>query len=113
MSARLEYQRKWQKNQREKNPDVIKGYKLKESFGISIEEYNQMLFKHDNKCAICSKPEIAKFKGKIKALAVDHCHETGKIRGLLCSGCNTALGKFKDSIELLIKAANYLKAQEI
>ena len=55
-------------------------------------------------CRKCNKET-----GKLKRLAVDHCHETGKVRGLLCFHYNSSLGKFKDSIELLQNAIDYLK----
>ena len=48
-----------------------------------------------------------------KRLAVDHCHKTNNVRGLLCSECNTGLGKFRDNTELLLKAINYLEKYEI
>ena len=62
-----------------------------------------MLEKQNHVCAICGN------KDNNKKLAVDHCHTTGVIRGLLCSACNTSLGKFKDSVELLQNAIQYLK----
>ncbi len=71
------------------------------SYGISYEDYNSMLEKQNYSCLICrSKPET---------LHVDHCHKTGKVRGLLCSTCNTALGHAKDDIEILKKMIEYLE----
>ena len=61
-------------------------------------------------CAICEKPEVNKdAKGKIKWLSVDHNHVTGELRGLVCYRCNTALGKFGDSIVTLQSAIKYLE----
>ena len=60
----------------------------------------------DHKCAICGSPEM---NTKNKVLCVDHNHNTGNIRALLCSSCNTGLGNFKDNIILLQKAIQYLK----
>ena len=74
-------------------------YKLSES------EIEQMSQKQNHCCAICSAPQSS-FKNK---LAIDHCHKTGKVRGLLCSNCNHALGKFKDKISILKKAIEYLR----
>lgn len=85
---------------------------------MSLEDYRFMLLKQENKCAICKKEEISKhISGKIKRLSIDHCHESAKkgiikIRGLLCTKCNTSLGLFSDSIELLESAIQYLKANQ-
>ena len=73
------------------------------AFNLTKEQYLDMLEKQNHVCAICGN------KDNNKKLAVDHCHTTGVIRGLLCSSCNTSLGKFKDSVELLQNAIQYLK----
>ena len=72
---------------------------------FSLEDYTNLSELQDNKCAIC-KEDASTNK---RRLAVDHCHKTGNVRGLLCGKCNTALGKFKDDIEILQNAINYLK----
>lgn len=64
----------------------------------------QMKIDQDNSCAIC--------KNKFELLAVDHCHTTGKNRGLLCNNCNNGLGRFKDNIEYLENSIKYLKNYE-
>jgi len=73
-------------------------------YGITLEEYEVLLIKQNNVCAICS----ASTGSNNKRLAVDHNHQTGVVRGLLCDDCNIGLGKFKDNPNLLIKAINYL-----
>lgn len=73
-------------------------------FGLAVSTYDSMLTAQNNNCAICKGPPCGG-----KRLAVDHCHETKQIRGLLCSRCNTALGQFRDSENLLKEAINYLK----
>lgn len=80
-------------------------------YNINYNDYLLMLQSQNNRCAICKQNETVLYnkKGKIKRLAVDHCHETGKIRGLLCTKCNIALGKFKDNTALLEKSINYLE----
>ena len=78
---------------------------LKRNFGISYAEYLIMLDAQQNQCAICSV-DASEFD---KAFAVDHCHSTGKVRGLLCWHCNTSIGKFKDDVELLQRAIKYLQ----
>lgn len=85
-------------------PDVIKSEKLKASFGITIERYNEILTSQSHKCAICGMSQIENGK----ALAVDHCHSTGAVRGLLCSRCNYGLGMFLDSVNTLSSAISYL-----
>lgn len=88
----------------------LKNTQLNKQFGITLDEYDAMLKKQNFVCAICGEKETA-INSKTKKtvdLSVDHCHETGKIRGLLCSKCNTGLGLFKDSKDLLQKAIDYL-----
>lgn len=79
-------------------------------FRITEADYEAMLFAQDGRCAICRKPESLTFKGRTRRLAVDHCHGTGKVRGLLCAHCNQALGKFDDEPSVLRRAAEYLEA---
>lgn len=102
---RYEYAARW----REKNKDKIKQYSrksdLKRRFELSLEDYNKMLEEQDGGCIICGK---TKEENK-QNLSVDHDHESGKIRGLLCDTCNRGLGYFKDDPELIINAAKYLK----
>ena len=82
---------------------------LRKKFGILYDEYSQMIHDQENKCAICGNPETHMRNGRVKELAIDHCHETGKVRGLLCSDCNTGIGKLKDDPKILRKAAEYLE----
>lgn len=100
-----ESQRKWHKN----NPDKVRAGKIKYNFGISRLDYEALHKKQGGVCAICSKPETAIRNGKLKELAIDHCHQTGQVRGLLCQRCNTALGQFSDDISTLESAINYLR----
>lgn len=72
---------------------------------ITKEEYDNMLQNQNGKCIICNNPPLG-FK---KSLCLDHCHNTLKIRGLLCDNCNAGLGKFKDNIEILKNAILYLE----
>lgn len=82
---------------------------LKKHYGLNIEDYNLMLELQDNRCAICNMEETAISRyGTPKRLTVDHCHETGKIRGLLCDNCNRGIGHLKESIRVLEKAIIYL-----
>ena len=83
-------------------------YRYRSQYGISLEEYNNILSLQNGVCAICHKEETKIIRGIRLKLAIDHCHESNKVRGLLCSECNTALGKFYDDIEILNNAINYL-----
>lgn len=99
----------WRKADRIANPGRTKHQQLKRKFGISINEYNDMVAAQNNCCAICEKHETAVYKGKIKALAVDHDHESGKIRGLLCQACNILIGYSNENEDTLIAAIKYLQ----
>lgn len=87
-------------------------YTLRVNFGIGVEEYNTLLARQKGVCVICGQPEsaVSYSNGKVKALAVDHDHLTGKVRGLLCSRCNSGIGFFRDHPEILQKAIDYLLA---
>lgn len=92
--------------------DRMRDERLQEKFGISLEKYNQMHAAQDGKCAICGNPEQIKRNGKVRWLAVDHCHKRDKVRDLLCGNCNPMIGYAKDSIEILEKAIAYLRKHE-
>ena len=95
---------------RRKNPEIMKAIDLKKYYGLSKAEYDEMLAMQNYVCAICEQPETMLIKGKLVALAVDHCHDTNAVRGLLCNACNRAIGLLKNDTELLEKAIRYLKA---
>lgn len=100
--------KKWQENFYEKNREEMNAKAICKSHNINREDYDELFRAQESKCAICGKEETRQFKGKTMRLCLDHDHETGKIRSLLCHDCNTGLGKFYDSIDLLTKAAIYL-----
>ena len=83
----------------------IRDRQIRRLFGITLEEYNERLIAQNNTCALCGGGPDA--KGKM--FAIDHDHKTGKIRGLLCRGCNVGMGNLKDDPELLEKAARYIR----
>ena len=93
------------KHKRPYDYEADKNRKLQKSFGIGYQEYLQMLEAQQGACAICGTTDT----GKRKAFAVDHCHDTGKIRGLLCGNCNTGIGNLRDNIKLLERAIEYLR----
>lgn len=80
---------------------------FQKKYGISLRDYKALARKQGGKCAICKRTSEEEPKGK--RLAVDHCHETNTIRGLLCQNCNRGMGLFGDNIALLEKAIAYLK----
>lgn len=73
-------------------------------YGITDQEFQAMLLAQSNRCAICQNV----FKTS-KSTHVDHCHNTGRVRGLLCHDCNTGIGKLRDSVDLLQRAIDYLR----
>lgn len=84
-----------------------KNWHLKQTYGITLDHYKKLLKKQDYKCAICNKPEAEEI---YRRLAVDHCHDTLKIRGLLCQRCNRAIGLFKNNADNLRAAIVYLES---
>lgn len=89
-----------------------KGYRnkyLQRHYGITLEQYNQMLVDQDYKCKICNGEGFLMGKNHEMRLVVDHCHKHGHVRGLLCHNCNRALGLLQDSVEVSTKAVEYLK----
>lgn len=93
------------------NRPTMRRYAFKSLYGLSIEEYHAIRAQQGDACAICRRSEP---NGRVSEhsvefwLAVDHDHKTGRVRGLLCGGCNRGLGQFQDDVELLQKAIAYL-----
>lgn len=90
---------------KDKIQPLLQGYALKRRYGITVDDYEQLLIKQDYSCAICGTKECPTGRN----FAVDHCHSTGKVRGLLCSLCNKGIGSLKDSEEIVNKALKYLR----
>lgn len=117
--ARAAYMREW----REKNTERVAAYEhrrdrsvenratsLRVNYGISVEDYERMLSEQEERCAICGRPETALgAHGEVKRLAVDHDHETGIVRGLLCARCNVGIGLMNHDPMVLAAAIAYLK----
>lgn len=101
--AYKEYCRK--RNKSEKGKISLAKAKLKHRYGITQEDYFNMFIEQDGRCKICNTHQ----EGLTKKLGVDHCHESKKVRGLLCSNCNNMLGLVYDDINILISAIKYLK----
>lgn len=90
--------------------EVKRGYHLKRFYGITLDEYNALLGTQGGLCAGCGSEGS---QGKRKGLFVDHDHETGGIRGLLCNNCNAALGLLGDSLETLRRLTAYVESSKI
>lgn len=101
--------RKW-KDARERNPNLEYDRNLRRNYGITLEEYLEKFKNQNGACAICHKEEttVNGHSKAIKRLSVDHCHNSEKVRELLCNRCNTSLGLAEDNIELLQEMINYL-----
>ena len=88
----------------QKNKDVIFEKYLNRTYGIGLEKYNSLLSEQSGVCAICKTECVSG-----KKLAVDHNHDTGEVRGLLCCRCNRGLGNFNDNLDRLEEAVLYLQ----
>jgi hypothetical protein len=88
---------------------VRRNTELKKRYGITSDDYLLMLESQNNVCAICRGPQT---NTRTNYFDVDHCHKTGKVRGLLCTNCNHGIGKFQDDKKLMLHAYNYLEDSE-
>lgn len=100
---------------RNKNRQSIRENHSARKYGMTIEQYKEFIINHNNLCSICFKEETRKTRDgeTTSTLCVDHCHDTGRVRGLVCHNCNNGLGRFFDSIELLQSAIDYLKKHQV
>lgn len=89
---------------RASNIKAGKKYRAKKEYGLATEQVSKMSDMQDGKCAICND-----VLGSTHHAQIDHCHTTGKVRGLLCINCNWLLGKSRDNPDPLRTAANYLE----
>jgi hypothetical protein len=111
-SEQIERRRSRQRNleskslekKRERSRRAAHRYRLKKKYGMTKEEWDRILKSQNFCCAIC-KSETS---GTKRTWHVDHCHKTGKVRGLLCQRCNHLVGNAQDNIQLLMEAAMYL-----
>ena len=110
--TKKEYARRYAQASRVANPKRHLNNSLKKSFGITLIDYEKMTDEQKGVCAICGNKETTinpRHKhGMPQNLSVDHDHKTGKIRGLLCKSCNQAIGLFKENIDTMQNAINYL-----
>lgn len=93
----------------------IRRRKLREMYGITMADYDALFEAQGGRCSICGtqkspwEPGVG-LEGRRNFLTVDHCHADGHIRGLLCAGCNSGLGYFKDDLSILLAAAEYIRS---
>jgi Recombination endonuclease VII len=95
----------WVAKNPERSDERNRRYHLMKFYGLELDKFNEMIEDQNNKCPIC-KNELEETP---RAKAVDHNHETGKIRSILCSLCNMGLGSFRDNEEYLRAAIDYLQ----
>ena len=100
---RNEYLKEWGR----RNPEKRRAQKYRHRYGIDVDGYNSMLLARNGKCAICYSSDFGRANAKV--FVVDHCHQTGTIRGLLCHKCNMVIGFSNDSKDLLLRAISYLE----
>ena len=108
-----EKRREAKQKYRENNQGLVNANRrksrLKRVYGLEYGEYERMYTAQGGVCAICHQPETAMQNGVLRLLSVDHCHDTGKVRGLLCHHCNAGLGHFRDNADIMQAAMDYLK----
>ena len=97
------YRKQYRLNRKENFCKSYRKWHIKSKYNLSQKEWEGLWYSQDGRCSICDK-----FFEDIKDICVDHNHETGKIRGLLCKKCNSAIGFFNDNLQLLKTATEYL-----
>ena len=106
----LQQKRDWYYNNKDKAREQQLRAHRQKKYGISHDQYLDMLEEQDHVCAICKQPEfITNASGTVRPLCVDHCHTTGNVRGLLCNTCNILLSRARDSVDILENAIEYLR----
>lgn len=110
---RNQQSREWRQAHKDRCAVLGRRKHLARCFSLTPDQYGAILKAQRGICAICGRPETRTLHGKVTSLCVDHDHETGKTRGLLCQACNTGLGNFEDSLERLSAAKIYLERHKI
>lgn len=110
MCSKVENRKRWTRHgmsadKKNMTPERLRDYTRYKFYGLMPEDFQGKMDEQNNGCAICDA-DIS----EVKAALVDHCHETGQVRGLLCVRCNSLLGYAKDNIETLNRAISYLQA---
>lgn len=88
--AKTDHVQTWHRRWHKANPERVRAHRLRHMYGLELEDYDRMLSAQNGLCAICEG-----LPAEGKRLVVDHCHDTNKVRGLLCANCNLSLGRFE------------------
>lgn len=115
---------KWRKNNKERKNEYAKEYyqenkdrmnvrRIERLYGLSPEEHQRMKDEQGNLCKLCNQPETGTnaMNGKIQELCIDHCHDTGKVRGLLCRRCNHLIAALGDTEQSIERVFHYMKGE--
>lgn len=105
VANRQRQNRKWFSDR----PLYAREWMLRNKYNLSLEDYDRMFETQNGLCALCGNPETLTRNGVVKRLAVDHDHETNRVRALLCDNCNHGLGNFMDDPGLMRQAAEYVE----
>jgi hypothetical protein len=100
------YRRRWAAENPEK-AEAQRQRKRLRRYGLTIEQYDDIVCRQNNRCGVC-RCSLAEIESK--RIHIDHCHVTGRVRGVLCEQCNLGIGKFKENAEALARAAEYLQS---
>jgi hypothetical protein len=106
--ARAKYKQKLRDQGIKRKTKEKPGKAYKRLYGITEDDFQRMLKEQNYVCKICLQPETATRNGKVKRLSIDHCHTTGKVRGLICHSCNTVIGRYKDDAETFKRFVEHL-----
>ena len=124
MNTKAQYKKQWRESNRDKIKIYSKRYRERDKaisldralgykYGITPDMYRELIIKQNGKCAVCGNGETVLSRYGIPLrLAVDHCHTTGRIRGLLCNRCNRLIGIVNDDPALLRRMAAYIEVAD-
>lgn len=104
-----EYGSAWYQENKERVREQQRWARVKRIYGVTREQYEQMLDAQGGRCAICGGTSTRR---RSEFFHVDHCHDTGRVRGLLCHKCNTAIGMLGDDVHVTRRALEYLEREQ-
>ncbi len=103
-----EAKKRWLDANQHKRPTINRNWKLRRFYGITPDEYDEMLFQQDDKCPICKQEFVREPKNNPLYPHLDHEHDSGWVRGILCNRCNFAIGLFEEDIVRIQESVEYL-----